>query len=82
MSTGSSNRNIVYRCTWCNEVKPRAELLAQRTVWTTIKPVKTVRSRTVGWACTACLEHDLLYNSPPLVASPGMADTRIGVPHG
>ena len=53
-----------YRCSVCQQVKPRADLLAKKVSFTTIKPVLTKRSRVVGWVCSVCRENDPDWNQP------------------
>jgi hypothetical protein len=74
---GSSNRTIVYKCYVCQQEKPRADLLAKRTTFSTIRPVKLVRSRVIGWECSGCRAVDPTWTSEPFKNSPGMADTKL-----
>lgn len=62
---------IRYHCTNCGQPKERSELLARRVVYATIKPVKTVRSRVVGWWCEPCRRTDPAWTRP--------AHTSVGV---
>jgi hypothetical protein len=77
VSADKSNRGIVYRCAVCKQEKPRDDLLSKKVSFTTIKPVRTVLSRVVGWVCSSCRESDPIWTSKKYVDSPGMADTKM-----
>lgn len=60
-----------YRCTECGRVRPRSDLLAKKVSFTTIKPVRIVRSRVVGWVCSRCRDYDDAWNAKAYADSPG-----------
>jgi hypothetical protein len=60
-----------YACTICKLQKPRSDLLARRVSFTTIKPIRIVRSRTTDWVCSDCREKDPAWTSPKWETSPG-----------
>lgn len=60
-----------YKCSTCGKEKPRADLLAKRVAFTTIKPVRTIRSRVTGWVCSLCRAEDPDWNQPKYSGSPG-----------
>lgn len=73
---GHSNRIIKYVCSDCKRTRERSDLLAKRVTFTTLRPVKIIRSRTVGWVCSECREKDPAWTQPRLVDAPGYADTK------
>jgi hypothetical protein len=66
---------MTYRCGWCGNEKPRDDLLRVIVGFQTIKPVKLVRQRTLGWICGNCRENHPNWNVRPY-SSPGMNMTK------
>lgn len=63
-----------YRCSSCQQVKPRDELVVKRVQYVTMgKSPKVLRSRVVGWLCQHCVEQQAEWNRPIHSASPGLA---------
>lgn len=60
-----------YNCMTCERERPRSEMLAVRVTFSSIKPTKLIRSRVIGWMCSACRESDPNWNRPPYAATPG-----------
>lgn len=65
-----------YLCSVCKRERPRADLLSKKVSFTTIKPVRTVLSRVVGWVCSDCRAVDPVWTSAKYADSPGMADMK------
>ena len=65
-----------YKCSVCGRERPRADLLSKKVSFTTIKPVRTVLSRVVGWVCSDCRALDPVWTSAKYADSPGMADMK------
>lgn len=75
---GTPNRVIDYRCTTCDKVKPRDELLAKRVSFSRMgRGGKLIQSRIRGWVCMSCLPHDPDWCAPKFSAAPGMKGTSI-----
>ena len=72
-----SNRDIRYVCSVCKRERERNDLLAKRVTFTTLRPVKTITSRTVAWICSECRANDPAWTQPIRNAAPGYADTKI-----
>jgi hypothetical protein len=69
-------RAMKYTCGTCKKDKPREDLLAKRVTFTTLKPVKTIRSRTVGWICSECRPQDPAWTQTAFSAAPGYEGTK------
>jgi hypothetical protein len=76
----------VYKCTSCERVVGKKNLLGKRAVFKEVgKGGTTVRTRTVGWLCTidqedgtpSCVMQDPDWSLPAYAASPGMEGTAI-----
>ena len=67
---------IAYKCSVCQQPKERDDLMAKRVTFSTIKPVKMIRSRVVGWVCSTCRKADPVWNSPRYSATPGVTEQR------
>lgn len=81
-----SNRKIKYVCTKCKREVGRDNLKVKRVQFKEMgENGPIVQSRTVAWLCVvpqedespSCLEADAAWKRKALVASPGLADTKV-----
>jgi hypothetical protein len=73
-------RHIKYKCTACGQPTRREALTAKRVVFAPVSSPSEApgrRTRTVGWLCPQCLEHDPAWNQPKRSAAPGMLGTSL-----
>jgi len=75
---GTVNRDIDYRCSVCQQAKPRADLVAKKISFQEIgRGGKVLKTRTQGWVCKTCVLEDPDWNKRALIDSPGMKGTRL-----
>lgn len=74
-------RYVDYTCMCCNQLKAREELTTKRAVFYAMgRAGRMVRSRTIGFICSVCLEQDPHWTRRSRVDSPGMKGTRLAEP--
>lgn len=72
---GTVNREIVYKCSVCDHVRPRDELIVKRAVFLEMgRNAKQLKSRVVAWVCKSCIEDDEDWNAEKYRESPGLKD--------
>lgn len=85
MTTGSSNRNIEYKCARCGRLVGKENLVVRRVQFREMgQGGKVLRTRTGEWLCRvaqqdgspSCLEQDPAWTQERFTESPGMQDVR------
>lgn len=79
---GNSNREIKYECSGPDHEGDRQvirdNLRVKRIQFMKLgRNGRVIQSRNVAFLCLRCVDKDPDYTRPPLVAAPGMADTRL-----
>ena len=70
-----SKRNIIYKCSTCDQIFEKHEMRARTISWKTMGlGGKTIRSRVVGWDCIGCMENHPDYQREYFTAAPGNKD--------